>query len=146
MPSELDTCGQKRAGPPTWSRGTWAKNHRPTPQHKAELAAKDPANLPAARACIRPPDAAIVSPVDVAGNARPGQLQQPGPPLPVGRTSNSVQAAGTGATRAEGAAAPRQKVIAIANDTRSWPSMKTRNRRPGNKAPTATTESWFATE
>src|SRR5438477_11250363 len=116
MPSELVTCGQNFAGPPTWSSGTWAKDHSPNAQHATEMAASDQASVGAARARIRPPR---------------GEL---------------CQTAGAGATLAEGAGAPRHQVTAIASETRSWPSMKTRKRTPGNSAPTATTDNWLAIE
>src|SRR5205807_20750 len=56
------------------------------------------------------------------------------------------QTAGAGATLAGGAGAPRHQVTAITSETRSWPSMKTRKRTPGNSAPTATTDSWLTIE
>src|SRR5207244_6332394 len=113
-PTELSTCGHNFPVPPTWSRGTWAKDHCPNAQHATEMAASDQASVGAARARIRPPR---------------GEL---------------CQTAGAGATLAEGPGAPRHQVTAITSETRSWPSMKTRKRTPGNSAPTATTNSWLA--
>src|SRR5438067_871148 len=116
MPSEVVTCGQNFAGPPTCSSGTWAKYHSPNAQNATDMAARDQASVGAARVRIRPPAAPF------------------------------CQIAGAGATLAEGAGAPRHQVTAIANATRSWPSMKTRKKSPGSRAPTATTDSWLATE
>src|SRR5947209_20114959 len=61
MPSELVTCGQNFSGPPTWSSGTWAKDHSPNAQHATEMAASDQASVGAARVRIRPPARRIVS-------------------------------------------------------------------------------------
>src|SRR5438067_11121568 len=61
MPNELVTCGQNFSGPPTWSSGTWAKDHSPNAQHATEMAASDHARVGAARVRIRPPATRIVS-------------------------------------------------------------------------------------
>src|SRR5918912_218856 len=143
MPSVIDTCGQKRAGPPTRSSGTWAKKPVPTPHEAMATATRDQANQPAARGLIGSPVGAIVSPEGDAGN---GSLPPAGLQLSVRWTLGAAQTTGAGACRAEGAATPRQKVNASANDARSWPNMKTRKKIPGSRLPTATNESWFATE
>src|SRR5205085_12032271 len=71
MPNEIDTSGQKRAGPPTRPGGTRANRPMPTAHETLARATKDQANQPAARGLIGSPVGAIVSPGGDAGNGSP---------------------------------------------------------------------------